>query len=413
MEDAINANMLKRYPMRFAIITIMVLIHAALQFGVYMPAAIGPVLMTEYGFDPVGFSMVVSMPYLAGFVLGIFSGALADKKSVRFVMIGGLAIAAVGAVMRAVFISFVPMLIASFLLGVALAALNANSTKLCSMWFPGKSASSAMGVYIFGATIGTSVCMSVGPMIGDAPTVLWIAGILIVIAFVLWVVLGKTHPAEKLNIEENKDESMTKDLSIVIKNKNIWIVSIFMFCAFGGVVAQNSFSNVALLELTGDAVVAGNVSSINALAVGLGGIIMPMIISRMKSLKPILFASTILNAIWLYLILACPFGVVTWVLVITQGIWVGTILAYGKTLPALLPGMKLSLLGAAGGMQSMFQNLGAFLVPAYIITPICAASFGASPISIYVGAGIFFVVGGLIILLLPKIGTVVETQDEL
>jgi hypothetical protein len=86
----------------------------------------------------------------------------------------------------------------------------------------------------------------------------------------------------------------------------------------------------------------------------------------------------------------------------------------GKTLPALLPDIKLSHIGAAGGMQSMMQNLGAFLVPSLLVTPICTALAAGDttllPIFVFTAAGISSIACALFMLFVPETGTSVEAR---
>ena len=294
-------------------------------------------------------------------------------------------------------------------MGFALAALNANSAKLLGMWFPGKNTSVAMGIYVAGATAGAATALVVGPSFSNASSGFMVAAVAVLIAAVIWFVLGKTHP---LGERTTVNESITIHLGQVIKSRNVWLISLFMFFLFGCTVTEQTFSNAAFAGLTGDVSLAGAVSSVNTLAVGVGGIVMPMIVARLKSLKPIMITFGILNGVLVGSILLVGFGPQTWILMVLQGAFLGVLLPLGKTLPALLPDVKLKHLGAAGGLQSMLQNLGAWLIPAYIISPIAVSAFGGSSEAIFIGAGICTVICSLCIALVPETGTSVEAKLE-
>lgn len=395
------------YPYRYALLFVAFFVHCCLQFGILIVPGLAGTLMTQYGLTPTQFSMVATMPYLTGFLFGIASGTWADRKSIRQVMIIGLALAFLGAAGRMVSTSFVMLLASSFLMGFALAALNANSTKIMRLWFPGKTTSVAMGVYILGATIGAMLALKLGPTMSVA-FAFRAAAIAVLAGLLAWIILGRTHP----DGEAAAAESIGEHLGEVLKSKNVWLVSVFMFALFGCTVTEQTFSNVAFTTLSGSAAIAGTISALNTIAVGIGGIVMPLLISRMKTLKPVMIASALVNALLLFSVLSIGYGPMTYFLIIFQGLLLGVLLPMGKTLPALLPDVRAARLGAAGGFQSMLQNLGAWLIPAYIITPIATAITGATPVSLYIGAGACTVVCAVCMALVPETGTSVEAKMQ-
>jgi cyanate permease len=398
----------KLYPYRWAILATAFIVHCALQFAIMIVPGLAGTLMTAYGLDPGGFAMISTMPYLTGFLFGILSGAWADNKTIRQVMIIGLIVALVGAAGRIVSTDFILLLVSSFLMGFALAALNANSTKLFRIWFPGKTTGVAMGIYVAGATVGAMAALMGGPFLSVQMAFI-IATLGIAASLVLWIFVGKTHPDGE---HDEAEESIIKGMGSVVKVKNVWLISIFMFCLFGQTVTQQTFSNVAFTELTGDAAMAGLVSTVNTLAVAIGGLVMPSIVARMKSLRPIMIVVGLLDAFVMFTVLIIPFGPATWILMILQGAFLGILLPMGKTLPALLPDVKLKHLGAAGGLQSTMQNLGAWLIPAYIVTPVVAMVAGGSNEALFVGGGISVLIATLMIILVPETGTSVEAKMQ-
>lgn len=129
----------KLYGYRWVILALAFLVHCGLQVALLITMGMGALLMgPDVGYSVVEFSMLATIPYITGFIFGLVGGAWADRKSIRTVMIFGLSVASVGAIIRALSIAYPIMLLGSFLLGLALAALNANSTKLFRLWFPGR-----------------------------------------------------------------------------------------------------------------------------------------------------------------------------------------------------------------------------------------------------------------------------------
>jgi nitrate/nitrite transporter NarK len=226
-------------------------------------------------------------------------------------------------------------------------------------------------------------------------------------------VLGRKHPDGEKSTGAAK-EGFVDHFKVVAKSKNAWLISFCLFALFGCTISVQTFANLGYANLSGSATTAGIIAAINTIAIGVGGIIMPTIVSRLKSLKPIFIACGVLNAGVLFSILHVGYGPVTYALIGFEGLLYGVLIPMGKTLPALIPDVKLSHIGAAGGMQSMMQNLGAFLIPSFIVTPICTALAGGDPVLVpmfvFGGAAICSLVCALFMVFVPETGTSVEAR---
>ena len=407
MGDSTKQIEVTEYKYRWVIMIMASLVLACIQFGVFISAgAAGSLMGPEYGLSSMQFAMVSTMPYLMGFLGGIICGTIADRTSIRKVMIIALIIAIVGSAIRVVNITFASMLISCLLLGVSLAALNANSAKLLKVWFPKKGLGVAMGVYTTGASVGAAAALKLGVLL-TVPQSFTLALVLVAIALVVWIFLGKTNEYEAI-----AHEPVIEHLGDVIKNKYVWIVSLFMFFLFGCSVTEQTFINSAFTDLTGDPNIASTIAMTNSICVALGGIVMPIFVGKLKRLKPVMIVCAVLMCINMITVLVLPYSWFTWARMVLQGIYMGTLLPLGKSLPALIPNIKEEHLGAAGGIQSMFQNLGAWLIPAYILAPIITSTTGVSNLAYYVGAGICVLLSGICVLFIPETGTTVEEKNR-
>lgn len=405
----------KVYGYRWVILILAFLVHCGLQVALIITMGMGGLLMgPDVGLSVVEFSALATIPYITGFIFGIVGGAWADRTSIRTVMIFGLAVASIGGIIRALSMNFGVMLGGSFLLGLSLAALNANSAKLFRLWFPGRWTSIAMGIYILGATAGGgAIAMSVGPRLADPHTGFVIGAICVVVCLVLWIALGKTYPGGE---RDENAEPMTKYLGIVLKNKYVWIVSFVMFFVFGASIAENSYLVSGLVTVSGDPVEAANIGTVNMIAVGIGGVLMPTFLAKAKNLKVIFCITAVLMGLTNIVMFFLPIGPITYFLVIIQGAFMGLLLPIGKTLPAVIPGINPEHLGAAGGIQSSMQNLGAGLLPAYVVAPIATAVAGVDPVAVatalMVGTGLLVIFSGIFVMMLPKGTNAVDQVQE-
>ena len=405
----------KLYAYRFVILTLVSLMNAFIQFSVLIVPGVAKALITQYGFEPTSFTIIATMPYLTGFVFGILAGAWADKSSIRLVLIVGTAIAFVGALIRPFATTVEFLAIASFLLGFGMAALNATSAKIMRLWFPSKSTSIAMGIYVAAATVGAAIGIGIGPVIPSVELAFQISAGLMAVSLLIWIILARKHPdGETVAAAGGKSESFISHLKVVLKCRNAWLISFCMFFLYGCTISIQTFAVMGYTDLTGSAAGAGALSAFNTILMGVGGILMPIFISRMKSLKPIFVASAVLNACVLIAILRIGFGPWTYIIIAFEGLLYGVLIPLGKTLPALVRDIKLSHIGAAGGMQSTMQNLGAFLVPSFVVAPICTMMAGGDasvlPLLVFAGAGISSIVCGLCVLLIPETGTSVAAR---
>ena len=400
----------KVYGYRWVILILAFLAHCLLQIALIITMGMGGLLMSPaVGMSTVQFSALATVPYITGFLFGIVGGAWADRKSIRFVMLIGLGVACIGAIIRAASMFFPILLLGSFLLGLSLAALNANSAKLFRLWFPGRWTSIAMGIYILGATAGGgAIAMKVGPLMTDPQTGFIIGTACTVGCLVLWALLGRTHP-EETKVKDG--EPMTAYLGEVLKNKYVWYISFIMFFVFGASIAENSYLTSGLVALTNDPALAGNIGAVNMVAVGIGGVAMPALLAKAKNLKVIFFVAALLMGISNIVIFQLPIGAITYIIVILQGVFMGLLLPIGKTLPAVIPGVKPEHLGAVGGIQSSMQNLDAGLLPAYIVAPLAGVFGAGSPVALMIGTGCLVIFSGLFMLLLPKGTNAVSAPD--
>jgi len=401
----------KLYPQRWLILAVLFVVVSILQFAVIITPGIATIFMPEYGFTPAQFGIVCNMPFLAGVLFGIPCGSLGDRYGTKRVMLIGLLIFVAGALWRVFATDFISLCISSLVMGFALATLNSNSTKVIRLWFPGKAMGPAMGVYVCGASLGAGLALKIGPSFANSAAAFTACVYAAVATLLIWLLFFRNHP----DGEKSEEDSSLQQMKVVLKDKNVWLISIMMFFIFGCSTTAQTYMNADLAEHgSGNIGLASTISATSAVFVALGSIFMPALIAKFKKLRPAMLMLCIAQCIVLCLIFVLPFGIPTLILMFFMGLFLGGMLAMGKVIPALLPKIDPKNLGAVGGVQSTFQNIGAWFVAGYIIAPICQAVcpnnlyFG-----IYVGCGIFALLSGLTVMLLPEMPTSVDAKMKL
>ena len=425
----------KLYPRRWAILAALFLCLVTLQFSFIVPGGAALAVMMRYGIDGTLFSMIMSVPYFAGIVFGIFLGTLADRIGVSKVMVVSYIIALIGVVWRALSgTSFIMCFLASLVMGVATAALNANSAKVIRAWFPGKSANVAFGVYVCGASLGAAIALQVGARLtaGDVmfspegipmglaegaagvQTCWWISAILFVVSIVCWFLLYREHP-DGIAVEE----PIMQHMGYALKKKSVWGISLFAFVFMGATVIGTSFMVAAIQTVYGaDATTAANISTVNTVVVCIGCIVLPAFVARFKHSRPIFWVMLIGSGFFYAAAMYIPYlnGMGPAIMFALGGIFFAPMMGMVKTLPALLPDVDPKYLGAVGGFQSVLQNAGMFLVSSYIVSPICTAMYppidGVSPAgyyqAIFVGLFVCCIISGFIQYMFPNLRCNVE-----
>lgn len=337
----------KVYGYRWIILALMGLACIVVNGSTLVFAGMAGILLNPTGpwaFDAQQFMMLTSCSYLTGFLFCMVTGTMADRMGIKKVLVIGLAISAIGAILRIFWGGFAGMFVTSVIFGFGLAALNANSAKIISLWFPGKMISVAM---------------------------------LSVIVVVLWAVLYKKHPDNEQRIVE----PVMKHLGVVAKSKNLWVACLVI----GFVMAAGAVNNGYLVAaLSGDPTVGGKAldytfatltSSICNITCSVGGIMFPLIFSKTHNEKWWLvgLCAAVIVGIGIYWFMLD--GIATAVGVMIVSVLVGGVLPLSKALPAQLPDISREHMGAAGGLHSTIQNAFAFLIPSYVVAPICGLNY--------------------------------------
>ena len=422
----------KLYPRRWAILIGMTCILIAIQFNNILPGGAAIATMQAYGIQPMMFSMIMSAPYLSGFLFAILAGVMADRIGLNKILMAGFVAGLVGAIIRVFSVgNFALIIVAMIILGFAVACLNANSAKLLRDWFPGKANAFAMGVYTAGMTFGAAFALWYGSAavppasdaalaadpaaaiesVGQSLQQAWIVGaVFIAVGIVIWIICYRKHPAVELN-----KEPVGQYMKEVLKNPAVWGISIFALLVFGGATNINSSYMVAAIStLAGGPqfqAEAGQLSTINTILGAVFSMLLPTVFARFfKKMRGPVWICALVTAGCFALIYFLPYGPMTWVLYIIQPIAMASLMPFVKMAPTLLPGVEREQLGVIGGIQATFQNIGMFLIGPHIISPLDIAFSGAADglayyQAIYIGTAIVTALIGVSMYMFPNIAS--------
>ncbi|MGT2427343.1 MFS transporter [Amnibacterium kyonggiense] len=145
-----------------------VLAQAAGTLVVSTPAYLIPLLHLQRGVPLAQVGLLVAAPTI-GLVLTLVAwGALADRVGERWVIAGGLALAAVLTALAALAGGLVPVGVLLLLAGGATGSCNAASGRVVVGWFPKRRRGLAMGIRQMSQPLGVAVAALVVPPLAAA-----------------------------------------------------------------------------------------------------------------------------------------------------------------------------------------------------------------------------------------------------
>lgn len=385
---------------RWKILIAMMLGISSLNFAILLVPSMAATIIGQFGLTQVQFATIASISFLAGFIFGIPSGTLADRYGVKLVIVVGLAISLLGAILRINAATYGALALCNFLIGVGVATIDANAAKYLSMWFKPEEMGTAMGMFVSSTGVGTGLAFATGNLYPTYKIAFTVAVAWIAIGLIAWFLMAK-----KVEMPQGfKPEPMSKHLGVCFKSKNLMISTLSIFLILGATLVINSFLTQALIVEKGlEPVHAGLISTMLNVCLIIGGFVSGLIVSKIGKLKPVLVTICIVCGACYYLAWIMPFGTLTYLILILAGLTAGGTIPVAKTMVPMISitgDFGPESIGTAGGIHSAAQNLGAFIIPTYIVAGIAGQDF---QMSFAIGFGIF-VLAGLLNLLIPELG---------
>jgi NNP family nitrate/nitrite transporter-like MFS transporter len=307
-------------------------------------------------------SFLVAMPVIVGSLGRVPVGALTDRYGGR-VMFTILTLASAIPVLLVAFAgsleSYGLLLVFGFFLGLA-GTTFAVGIPFVNAWFEPTRRGFATGV--FGAGMGgTALSAFFTPRlvrsIGYVPTHLLIAGALIVIGVLLWLLM-RDSPAWRANLAP-----VVPKLAAAAKLPLTWEMSFLYAVAFGGFVAFSTYlptylKNVYDFDLTGAGTRTAGFAITAVLARPIGGIVADRIGPRKVVAASMAGAAVMALIVALRLPPEFPAGTTFVLMALFLGLGTGGVFAWVAALaPAERVGAVTGIVGACGGLGGFFPPL--------------------------------------------------------
>lgn len=403
MEETVQ----KLSPYRWVILVAGCLITFLANYMQYQISAWGVTVMDMLGTDAAGLTNLMMLSFLTAVFLSLPCGSLADKFGAKKVVTVCLAISVVGAFLRAMFLTSMPMqILSNFMTGCGIAAMNANLQKVYGAWF-GDQASIAMGIFSAAATIGVVVAQAASTLFPTIFISYLVAAIAQAVVIVFWIFFVKDTPegyVEEELEDEAEDSSATK---VVFRDKNVWILGLTFGLSLATTTAYATLLPSALTIVRGvDTNLAGIMAAVLSVGSFAACIIGPSICVKTGSFKPYLVITTILGGVAMIANWFAPLGPIMWVMLVLNGFFSamsGPI--YDSIIPTL-PEIGVKYAGTAGGL---YATIG--LVISYFLPIVISAVAGNDWLINLTVESALFLVAVPLVLMLPETGP--KAQEKL
>ena len=218
----------------------------------------------------------------------------------------------------------------------------------------------------------------------------------------LWTLFGRSAPR---GVEVEK----TPIVAGVIrgfKSKNIRLVGVGFFLLLGAFTSLSGNLPKALEGVRGvTAETAGAIASLLPFGAAFGGILLPAISDRVGLRKPFIYAEAVIAAVCFYVAWLIAPGLDTVILTLVGGFFLGGLTTMLFTVVVEFPEIGNEHMGGAAALTMSLGNVGGWLLPLLVISPIIAAeTVGAYNLGFLIAAALLAAIA-LPLLFITETGT--------
>lgn len=393
-----------RQPKRWFMCICILLMHAALMGAMMISGAYAEFFIGGWGVEQGLFVQLTMVGFLTGAIFSIPMGMLADRFGVPLVLGIGMVFSFAASVARIFCVSFWPLYVCHFFMGMGLAGMNANSVKFLRAWFGERQVTTAMTLYVSGAGIGVTAAMASAGMMPTPDQAYMATAIVFAICCVIWFAFARMPKG----VAVMKDQYSMAAVKTCFTNKPLILLSICMMLSMSASASYSGNVPIALQAKGFDpAAAALMASAINFAGMPSNWISGP-VADKLQRMKPVMAVMTFVGTGILIVAWLMPASEMTLPLMV-----VGAFISWGnigiiKGSVGMIPNIKPEYMGTAGGLQTFFQNLAAFCLPSFVFTPLC----GGNMVMFFVICGISVILAGAVFMITPELGLKGKIHQE-
>jgi MFS transporter, NNP family, nitrate/nitrite transporter len=220
-------------------------IVAFIVWGLFAPLA--PFFRELYALNSAQVGLLLAVPVVLGSLARIPLGVLTDRYGGRVVFTALLLVTLVPVAVAGLTTSFVSLLAVGFVLGLAGASF-AVGVAYVAPWFPPARRGFALGLFGTG-TGGTAIAALVAPRVAPAlgwQMAFWMWLPVLALMAVLFFLFGRNAPGWT-----PQRQPLAERFAVFRREPLTWVLSLFYFVTFGGVVAISNYLPTLLVDAYG------------------------------------------------------------------------------------------------------------------------------------------------------------------
>ena len=324
-------------------------------------------ISTDLGLSMVAIGAVWGMDPLAGVLIGLPGGLLADRFGVKRTMVAICIMAGVFGAVRGLSFNFVTMASTMFLFGIMAATMPSVVPKVTAVWFQGKELGISNAllniVWGLGSMISTMFSATfLSPLLGSWRYVMFLYGIPCVLLGLLWLITGREPVPEDGTTKKTSSIPFKQSLSSVLKIKPVWIIGLITLTFWGSSMGMIGYLPVYLRDVGWSPLAADSAITVLSGVSTLGAIPVVLIADRFGSRKGVMMISILVMTLTLGLL---PFltGAGVWIMLVLNGFLRTGLFALLNVMVLTNREVGVAYSGTAVGLVSTFGMIGAFLAP--------------------------------------------------
>ena len=395
---------MKKENRKWLVFAVLCLAYMPGSYAQYQLSVFAPQLMETYGLSTSQFASIFTSPMIVAIFLSFLGGMISDKYGPKKVTGVAFVLAIIGLLGRIFADSYTLLFLCMAMTGFSQMFVNTNASKITGSWFEPAKVGLLMGIFSFCGQLPSGFATATTAILFKSMRGAFIAAAVFgIVVFIMWILFISDRPDSGCEMQREQQEAVPirEALSVVLKNKGVWLISICIMMVLGANVTLSTFLPTALQSMYGiDLAVCGTIASMLTLGNCIGSIAGSLTFEKVKKVRKFVPGTAALSLI---LVLVCwrfPNVAALYILTLLAGILLGAAMPIFFSAPVLLDGIGVRYAGTAAGVIATLQLLGAVLIPTYILTPIAGDNYTLLFSLAAVCMGVMFLIG----LTLPEFG---------
>lgn len=330
-----------------------------------------PVLFKDISIDldlsMLAIGTVWGMDPLAGVLVGLPAGLLADRFGMKYTMAVICIFAGVFGALRGLSENFISMASTMFLFGSVAATVPSVVPKIAAVWFSGRElgrANAALNVILAVGSMVATMCSATlfAVWLGGWRPVMYVIAIPCVLLGFMWWLTAREPAEGELPLRPVTTIPLGEALSKVIHSKEVWIMGYIALCNYGASMGTSGFLPIYLRDIGWSPTAADSAMTVLSGVSCVGVIPMALLSERLGSRKGVLLLGTSIMTLTLFLIPHLGTSGV-WLMLIINGFLRSSTFTLLTLMIYEMKSIGRNLSGSAVGLMNTMGMFGAFAAP--------------------------------------------------